>query len=95
MKTIKRKLNGKEYNVESGLVCRVQRADDGRGEYSNTYIQINLEKSTNTIWGDYHCSIGRNNWQEYNNPDIVMLGCYSNRRFGLADLSGALSVSGV
>ena len=94
MKTIKRNLNGKDYKVESGLISRIKNADDGRGEYSSTYVQINLEKSTGIIWGDYHCSIGRNNWQEYHDPDIITLGYYADKRFSLSDLADALIYSG-
>ena len=87
MKTIQRVINGKSYNVESGLVKAIRDADNGLGEYSDTYIQVNLDKSTREIWGDFHCSIGRNSWKQYHDSNIVMLGNYSNSKFVLSDLA--------
>ncbi len=93
MKTIKRVIDGKEYNVQSGLVKSVRGADDGRGSsYSNTYVQINLDKSTNEIWGDFHCSIGHNEWTQYHEDSIVGLGNYADQNFTLSDLTEALQM---
>ena len=91
MKTIKRAIGGKEYNVKSGLAREVRGADDGLGSYSNTYVQINLDKDTGEIWGDFHCSIGRNSWTEYHEDNIVSLGMYADNKFQLEDLAEALS----
>ena len=90
MKTVKRTIGGKEYKVKSGLVGTVRGADDGLGSYSNTYVQINLDKSTSEIWGDYHCTIGRNSWTEYDDNNIISLGFYADKNFSLADLEEAL-----
>ena len=90
MKTIKRELNGETYKVMSGLAADIRAADDGAGEYSTTYVQVNLDKRYNTIWGDFHFSIGRNSWTEYYDKNIVTLGLFSDRNFTLNVLEDAI-----
>lgn len=90
MKTTKRTINSKAYKVESGLARDIRSADDGRGAYSSTYVQVNLDKLRGEIWGDLHCSIGQNSWIEYHRPNIFVLGLYADKNFKLSDLSDAL-----
>ena len=90
MKTAKRIIGGKQYNVEAGLAGDIRAADNGLGEYSDRYVQVNLDTATNEIWGDFHVSIGRNNWTEYHDKNIIALGNYSDKRFKLTDLETAL-----
>lgn len=91
MKTIQRIISGKSYKVESGLVDTIRKADNGLRDYSDTYVQVNLDKSTNEIWGDFHCSIGHNSWKQYDDSNIVTLGNYSNSKFTLSELAFAIA----
>ncbi len=86
METIKRIIGGKTYNVERGLARSIRNADDGRGGYSNSYIQVFHDKSTDELWGTYHNSIGRNSWTEYHDDDIDSLGFFADKNFVLEDL---------
>ena len=90
MKTAKRTISGKQYNVEIGLASDIRSADNGLGSYSDRYMQVNLDMETNEIWGDLHVSLGRNNWIEYHDKNIITLGNYSDKNFKLSDLGKAL-----
>jgi hypothetical protein len=74
MKYTKHTYNGHTYNVERGLVKDIKSADDGRGDFSATYVQVNYDTSDNTIWGDWHCSTGHNEWNQYHSTDIIRVG---------------------
>ena len=52
MKTIKRELNGETYKVMSGLADIEPLTMVPASTVA--YVQVNLDKRYNTIWGDFH-----------------------------------------
>jgi hypothetical protein len=86
METRKVKIGNEYYNVERGLIRDIRQADNGTGKYSPSYVQVNLDRSSMTIWGDYHVSIGRNTWTRYSDKNIKNLGNVADKKFMTKDL---------
>lgn len=66
-----------KYIIQRGLISDIREADDGLGGYSSGYVQVSLDRSTGRIFGAYHYSVGRNEWTEYHDPDIMTIGNYA------------------
>lgn len=47
------------------------------GYYSGHYVQISYDKVTGDVLTNYHYSLGQNSWSEYNDPNVITIGNYS------------------
>jgi len=48
------------------------------GYYSGEYMQINYDKTTHEVWGDYFVSLGQNSWNVYHDENIIRIGNICN-----------------
>lgn len=65
-----------KYIFQPGLIKTIQQADDGRGFYSTTQVQVNYDETTGKVWGDW--CVG-SEWHEYHDPDILVVGKYAGK----------------
>lgn len=61
----------RKYKFQSGLIKTIKEADDGRGYFSTTWVQVNYDKTTGEVWGDW--CVG-NEWHEYHDPNVISIG---------------------
>lgn len=52
----------------------------------NSYLQVNVDKSTGRVWSDLHCSIGQNSWSDYKDSNILNCGNISDKNITMADI---------
>ena len=64
----------------------VTEARNNLGTNNTLYLQINVDKSTGTVWSDLHCSIGQNSWNVYSDSDIITVCNISDSSITMADL---------
>lgn len=60
---------------ERGLIGDIKRADDGRGYFSNTKVQVSYDIYTNRCWGDVVCG---NDVVEYG-AGVIVVGRFAGR----------------
>lgn len=70
MTTVEKKINGKTYKIEDNLLQDIKEADDGRGLFSSTYIQVCLDTKTNEIFGMFNEGGG---WSRFYEDGIITL----------------------
>lgn len=56
------------------------------GSYSGRYVEIFYDRSTGEVWGNFQCSLGRNSWTEYHDPDIVKI-CSTSRHMTMQEIA--------
>lgn len=65
-----------KYIFQPGLMQTIKQADDGRGFFSNTQVQVNYDESTGKVWGDW--CVG-SEWHEYHDPSIIKVGKFAGK----------------
>lgn len=58
----------------TGLKAASSATKELRGYYSGEYVELFYDLSTGAVWTKYQCSLGQNNWTEYDDSNIVCIG---------------------
>jgi hypothetical protein len=66
----------KSYKFEKGLTYKILHA---KSNGVAGYVQVNFDRETKEVWGDYHYSLGCNSWTEYHDLDIINIGNFSGK----------------
>ena len=71
---------------QRGLLKTIKQADDGCGFLSRTWVQVNYNKSTGEVWGDWMTGYER---KVYDDPNIVSV-CKFYGKWTRAEIAQAI-----
>lgn len=63
--------------IQQGLLQAIHKADDGRGVFSASYMQVCVDRRSGRVFGTRHHGIGRTGRTTYDDPAIITVDCYA------------------
>lgn len=60
------------------------------GYYSDKYDEIFYNRSSGEVWTVFQCSLGRNSWTEYHDPDVIKI-CNASDHMTMQEIADAIA----
>lgn len=82
----------KKVNTYGLKIIGLKNASGNTEDYSfssGMYDEIFYNVETGEVWTVFHCSIGRNSWTEYHNPNIRRI-CFTDKHMTMQEIADAI-----